>query len=320
MAAGPGGLQPPMLAYILRRLLWTPILLLLAAFFVFFMGTVAPGDPAELQLKNRATPERVKRLREQLGLNDPLPVRYIRFIGNALQGDLGESYTYLGKPVTALIGPRLWVSVQLNIVAGLIALAVGIPLGFYAAKRQGTRRDPTIVISMLILYAMPVFFTAPLLILFFAVQLHWVPAAGWGGMFSTQIILPALTIGIPGAAIFVRHMRASTLEVIGQEYVRTAYSKGMSNFVVNYRHIARNALLPILTLLGFTIAGILGGSLIVELIYGIPGVSRLALDAIFQRDFPVMTAFVLIGAVMLVLANLVIDIAYTIVDPRIRLS
>jgi peptide/nickel transport system permease protein len=139
-------------------------------------------------------------------------------------------------------------------------------------------------------------------------------------MFSTQVILPALTIGIPGAAIFVRHMRASTLEVIGQEYVRTAYSKGMSDFVVNYRHITRNALLPILTLLGFTMAGILGGSLIVELIYGIPGVSRLALDAIFQRDFPVMTAFVLIGAVMLVLANLVIDIAYTIIDPRIRLN
>lgn len=309
-----------MLAYILRRLLWTPILLLLAAFFVFFMGTVAPGDPAELQLKNRATPERIVKLRERLGLNDPLPVRYVRFIGNALQGDLGESYTYLGKPVTSLIGPRLWVSLQLNIVASVIALAVGLPLGFYAAKRQGTGRDPAIVITMLVLYAMPVFFTAPLLILLFAVQLHWVPAAGWGGMFSTQIIFPALTIGIPGAAIFVRHMRASTLEVIGQEYIRTAYAKGMSNYVVNYRHVARNALLPILTLVGFTMAGILGGSLIVELIYGIPGVSRLALDAIFQRDFPVMTAFVLIGAVMLVLANLVIDIAYTFLDPRIRLN
>ena len=309
-----------MLAYILRRLLWTPILLLLAAFFVFFMGTIAPGDPAELRLGNRATPERVERLREQLGLNDPLPVRYIRFVGDALKGDLGESYVFQGKAVTALIGPRLWVSVQLNFVASMIALVVGLPLGFYAARRQGTGRDPAIVITMLVLYAMPVFFTAPLLILFFAVQLHWVPAAGWGGVFSTQIILPALTMGIPGAAIFVRHMRASTLEVIGQEYVRTARAKGMSNFVVNYRHVARNALLPILTLLGFTLAGIFGGSLIVELIYGIPGVARLSLDAIFQRDFPVLTAFVLIGSLMLVLANLAIDIAYTIVDPRIRLN
>ena len=309
-----------MLVYILRRLLWTPVLLLLAAFFVFFMGTVAPGDPAELRLGNRATPERVDRLREQLGLNDPLPIRYMRFIGNALKGDLGESYVFQGKTVTSLIGPRLLVSLQLNIAASIVALGIGLPLGFYAAKRQGTKTDPAILISMLILYAMPVFFTAPFLILFFAVKLHWVPASGWNGMFSTQVILPALTIGIPGAAIFVRHMRASTLEVIGQEYIRTARAKGMSNFVINYRHVARNALLPILTLLGFTLAGIFGGSLIVELIYGIPGVSRLSLDAIFQRDFPVLTAFVLLGSLMLVLANLVIDIAYTIIDPRIRLQ
>ncbi|KAA1300437.1 MAG: ABC transporter permease [SAR202 cluster bacterium] len=309
-----------MLVYILRRLLWTPVLLLLAAFFVFFMGTVAPGDPAELRLGNRATPERVDRLREQLGLNDPLPIRYMRFIGNALKGDLGESYVFQGKTVTSLIGPRLLVSVQLNIAASIVALSVGLPLGFYAAKRQGTKTDPAILISMLILYAMPVFFTAPFLILFFAVKLHWVPASGWNGMFSTQVILPALTIGIPGAAIFVRHMRASTLEVIGQEYIRTARAKGMSNFVINYRHVARNAFLPILTLLGFTLAGIFGGSLIVELIYGIPGVSRLSLDAIFQRDFPVLTALVLLGSLMLVLANLIIDIAYTIIDPRIRLK
>ena len=303
-----------MLAYILRRLLWTPVLLLLAAFFVFFMGSVAPGDPAELRLGNRATPESIEKLREQMGLNDPLHMRYIRFIGNALQGDLGESYVFQGKKVTALIGPRLLVSLQLNIAAMRIALTVGLPLGFYAAKRQGTKTDPAIVISMLILYAMPVFFTAPFLIPFFAVKLHWVPAAGWSGMFSTQVILPALTIGIPGAAIFVRHMRASTLEVIGQEYIRTAHAKGMSGFVINYRHVARNALL------GFTLAGVFGGSLIVELIYGIPGVSRLSLDAIFQRDFPVLTAFVLLGSLMLVLANLVIDIAYTMVDPRIRLQ
>ena len=309
-----------MLVYILRRLLWTPVLLLLAAFFVFFMGTVAPGDPAELRLGNRATPERVDRLREQLGLNDPLPIRYMRFIGNALKGDLGESYVFQGKTVTSLIGPRLLVSVQLNIAASIVALSVGLPLGFYAAKRQGTKTDPAILISMLILYAMPVFFTAPFLILFFAVKLHWVPASGWNGMFSTQVILPALTIGIPGAAIFVRHMRASTLEVIGQEYIRTAHAKGMSNFVINYRHVARNAFLPILTLLGFTLAGIFGGSLIVELIYGIPGVSRLSLDAIFQRDFPVLTALVLLGSLMLELANLVIDIAYTIIAPRIRLK
>jgi ABC-type dipeptide/oligopeptide/nickel transport system permease component len=292
----------------------------MAAFFVFMMGTCAPGDPAELRLGNRATEDNIERERERLGLNDPFPLRYIQYVGNVLKGDFGDSYHYQGRPVLEIIAPRLWVSVQLNIAALLVAITIGLPLGFYAAKRQGTARDPSIVITMLILYAMPVFFTAPLLILFFAVQLHWVPAAGWDGFFSTQTILPALTIGIPGAAIFVRHMRASTLEVIGQEYVRTAQAKGMPNMVVNYRHIARNALLPILTIMGFTLAGMFGGSLIVELIYGIPGAGRLSLDAIFQRDFPVLTAFVLLGAGMLVLANLVIDIAYTIVDPRIRLQ
>jgi ABC-type dipeptide/oligopeptide/nickel transport system permease component len=309
-----------MLAYIIRRLLWTPILLALAAFFVFMMGTLAPGDPAELRLANRSTPERIERERERMGLNDPIPVRYVSYIAGVLKGDFGDSYHYQGRKVLEILAPRLWVSVQLNIAALIIAVIIGLPLGFYAAKRQGTGRDPAIVISMLILYAMPVFFTAPFLILFFAVQLHWVPAAGWGGFFSTQIILPALTIGIPSAAIFVRHMRASTLEVIGQEYVRTAQAKGMPNFVVNYRHVARNALLPILTIMGFTMAGMFGGSLIIELIYGIPGAGRLSLDAIFQRDFPILTALVLLGAGMLVLANLVIDIAYTIIDPRIRLQ
>lgn len=308
-----------MLAYIVRRLLWTPVLLSLAAFFVFMMGTCAPGDPAELVLGPRATPEAVDKQRERMGLNDPYPVRYLRYIGGVVKGDFGDSYNYIGRTVLEVIGPKLWVSVQLNIAALIVASALGLPLGFYAAKRQGTAFDPAIVIVMLVLYAMPVFFTAPFLILFFSSNLHWVSAAGWNGFFSTQIILPAITLGVPGAAVFVRHMRASTLEVIGQEYVRTARAKGMSNFVVNYRHVARNALLPIMTLLGFTIAGMFGGSLIVELIYGIPGAGRASLDAIFQRDFPILTALVLLGAIMLVLANLIIDIAYTVVDPRIKL-
>ena len=309
-----------MLAYILRRLLWTPVLMASAAFFVFLMGTCAPGDPAELRLGNRATQERIEREQERLGLDRPLLFRYVKYVNGVLKGDFGTSYQYLDKPVIEVVRPRLWVSLQLNIASLIVALVIGLPLGFYAARRQGTARDPAIVISMLVLYAMPIFFTAPFLILFFAVKLHWVPAAGWGGFFSWQIVLPALTIGIPSSAVFVRHMRASTLEVIGQEYIRTAHAKGMSNFVVNYRHVARNALLPILTIMGFTLAGMFGGSLIAELIYGIPGAARLSLDAIFQRDFPVLTAFVLLGSLMLVLANLVIDIAYTIVDPRIRLS
>ncbi|MBU87976.1 MAG: ABC transporter permease [Dehalococcoidia bacterium] len=308
-----------MIEYLSRRLLWTPVLLLIASFFVFFMGNIAPGDPAELRLGNRATPEKIEKLRDEMGLNEPFIIQYIKFVKNALMGNFGESYVFQGKKVTELIKPRLLVSLQLNIAVSLVSILLGVPLGFYAAKKNGSWKDPAIVLTMLFLFAMPVFFTAPLLILLFAVKLGWIQASGWNGFFSPQIILPALTIGIPSSALFVRYMRASTLDVIGQEYIRTAKAKGLQNHIVNYRHIARNAMLPIITLLGFTIAGIFGGSLIVELIYGIPGVSRLALDAIFQRDFPVLTALVLIGSTMLVIANLIIDIAYTFVDPRIRL-
>lgn len=308
-----------MIEYLSRRLLWTPVLLLIASFFVFFMGNIAPGDPAELRLGNRATPEKIEKLRDEMGLNEPFIIQYIKFVKNALTGNFGESYVFQGKKVTELIKPRLLVSLQLNIAVSLVSILLGVPLGFYAAKKNGSWMDPAIVLTMLFLFAMPVFFTAPLLILLFAVKLSWIQASGWNGFFSPQIILPALTIGIPSSALFVRYMRASTLDVIGQEYIRTAKAKGLQNHIVNYRHIARNAMLPIITLLGFTIAGIFGGSLIVELIYGIPGVSRLALDAIFQRDFPVLTALVLIGSTMLVVANLIIDIAYTFVDPRIRL-
>ena len=308
-----------MIEYLSRRLLWTPVLLLIASFFVFFMGNIAPGDPAELRLGNRATPEKIEKLRDEMGLNEPFMIQYIKFVKNALMGNFGESYVFQGKKVTELIKPRLLVSMQLNIAVSLVSILIGVPLGFYAAKKNGSWMDPAIVITMLFLFAMPVFFTAPLLILLFAVKLGWIQAAGWNGFFSPQIILPALTIGIPSSALFVRYMRASALDVIGQEYIRTAKAKGLQNYIVNYRHIARNAMLPIITLLGFTIAGIFGGSLIVELIYGIPGVSRLALDAIFQRDFPVLTALVLIGSTMLVIANLIIDIAYTFIDPRIRL-
>jgi len=309
-----------MLIYIARRILWTPVLLIISTFFVFFMGTVAPGDPAELKLGNKATPERIEKLRDEMGLNEPLSTQYIRYISKAAKGDFGESYTYSGKKVSTIIGPKLLVTLQLNLIASFLAIFIGIPLGFYAAKNHKTKLDPLIVLSSLIIYAIPVFLIAPLLILLFSVNLNWVPASGWNGIFSSSAILPALTVGIPGSAIYIRHMRSSTLDVINEDYVRTAYSKGLTNFQITTKHIIRNALLPILTLLGFSIAGIFSGSLIVEIIYGIPGVARLSLDAIFQRDFPILTAFVMIGSVSLIFANLIIDLAYTIIDPRIRLS
>ncbi len=309
-----------MLIYMARRLTWAPVLLFLAGLFVFWLGSVAPGDPAELIAGQRADPEAIQRIRDRWGLNDPFLEQYLRYIGNALRGDFGESYNYRGRDVIDLLAPKLKVSLELNIVSYLVTLGIGLPLGFWAAMRQGTWKDPTAMTFMLVLYASPVFFTAPFLILIFALWLDWVPVAGWSGIFSTQAILPAITIGVPGAFVFMRYMRASTLDVLGQEYVRTAHAKGMWHMTVNYRHIARNALIPILTILGFSLAGLFGGSLIVEIIYGIPGVSRLALDAVFQRDYPVLMALTLLGATMLLIANLAVDVLYTVIDPRIRLN
>lgn len=308
-----------MLIYVARRLLWAPVLLFLAGLFVFALGTVAPGDPAQLIAGQRADPEDIARVRERLGLNDPFMVRYLRYIGNALRGDFGESYRYRGRDVTELLLPKLRVSLELNLVTYIVTLAIGLPIGFWTAMRQGTWKDPTVITLALLIYALPVFFTAPFLILVFAVWLDLVPVAGWSGPVSTQAILPALTVGVPGAFVFIRYMRASVLDVLGQEYVRTAHAKGMSNMTVNRRHIARNALIPILTVLGFSLAGLFGGSLIIELIYGIPGVGRLSLEAVFQRDYPILMAMTLLGATMLVVANLAIDILYSVVDPRIRL-
>ncbi len=309
-----------MLAYMIRRLLWTPVLLAIVSMVVFVLGAYGPGDPVEVRLGQNYTPEAAERLREQLGLNDPIAVQWGRYVWSAIQLDFGESFVFQGRTVGEVLGPRLWVSAQLNIAAFLITVGFGLPLGFYTAKRQGTWLDPSIVLVTLALMALPVFIVAPFFIWLFALQLDWVPVSGWGGFFDRRIIMPAVTIGVPGIAVFTRLMRASTLDVLGQEYIRTARSKGLAETVVNYRHIARNALIPIMTIMGFTFAGLFGGALITELIYGIPGVARIALDSILARDFPIVTAFVLIGATMLVVGNLLIDFIYTVVDPRIRLQ
>jgi ABC-type dipeptide/oligopeptide/nickel transport system permease component len=308
-----------MLDYIARRLLWLPILLIIVSLLVFLLGLYGPGDPVEVRLGQNYSPERAERLREQLGLNDPFWEQYFRYARNALQGDLGESFRYPGRSVTSVIGPPMWVSFQLNVAALIITLGIGTPLGFYVAKRQGRWLDPVIVTVTLLLAAIPLPITAPFLVLLFALTLDLVPASGWGGFTDSRILLPALAVGVPGIAGIVRYMRASTADVLGQDYIRTAHSKGLGQLAVNYRHIARNALVPVVTVLGFTFAGLLGGTFLGEVLFGIPGIARLALEAIGQRDYNVIMAFALIGATTLVIANLVVDIAYTVIDPRIRL-
>ncbi len=307
-----------MTAYVVRRLLWLPVLLVIVIFITFVLGTYGPGDPVEVRLGTKANPEAVARLRTQMGLDRPFVVQFADYVGGVVRGDFGDSYRYQGRTVLELILPRMWVSAQLNLAALLLVVAIGIPLGMAAARFQGRWLDPAIVTGIVFISSLPVLITGPLFLLVFVVLLKLVPSAGWGGLFDTRIIIPAVAIAVPGLALIVRVMRTSTLEVLSQDYVRTAYAKGLTPGIISRRHVARNAFLPVLTMLGFSVAGLIGGTIIGETIFGIPGIGRLAFESIFNRDYPVIMGITIIGAATFVLANLLIDVAYTFLDPRIR--
>ncbi len=304
--------------YIARRLLWLPFLLLAVSFVTFLLGFYGPGDPAQVRLGGRGTPEAVERLRHQMGLDRPFLVQYVSYVGNAVRGDLGESYGYSGRTVSVLIGRKTWVSAQLGFAAVTLAVVVGIPVGLLAAYKQGTWIDTALVSAALFFYSTPVFISAPFLILLFALNLHLLPTAGWDGFFSLSIIMPALVMGTPGIAGIARLTRSSAVEVLGQDFVRTARAKGLPERTVQVRHVLRNALVPVVTVLGLSLATLVEGAFITETIFGIPGVGRFAVDSIFNRDYPVIMALVLIVATAFVAANLLVDLLYGFLDPRIR--
>lgn len=307
-------------SYIARRLLWVPVLLFLVSFITFVLGQFGPGDPVQLIMGQYSDPAAVQRIRELRGLDDNVAVQYYRYISGVVQGDFGESFQYRGRSVAELLFKRIPVSAQLNLAALIISLGLGIPIGLFSALKQGSIWDTTSVAATLLAQSLPVFFTAPIMLLVFSLKLDILPTHGWGGFFDTRIIMPALVIGIPGVAIITRLTRASTLEVVHQDYIRTARAKGLTERVVITRHILRNALIPVVTTLGFALAGLASGSFIVELFFGIPGVGLLAIEALFARDYPIIMAVVLIGTTLFVLANLLVDLAYPLLDPRIRLG
>lgn len=305
-------------AYVIRRLAWTPALLLIVALITFLLGTYGPGDPVEVLQGQYNNPEVVERIRQQRGLDRNVFVQYGVYIWNVVQGDLGESYKYRDRTVAELIGKRIWVSAQLGLAASIVALSLGIPLGVFTAIKQGTWIDVTTVSITLFFMSLPVFITAPVLLLAFGLWLGILPIQGWGGFFDTRIIMPALVLGVPGIAVITRLTRASTLEVLSQDYVRTARAKGLSEFVVRRRHILRNSLIPVFTVVGLSLATLVEGSFITEGYFGIPGIGSLAIEAFFSRDYPVITALVLIIAAAFVAANLIVDVGYRFLDPRIR--
>lgn len=306
--------------YIARRLLWVPVLLFLVSFITFVLGQFGPGDPVQILLGQYSDPAAVQRIREQRGLDDNVAVQYSRYILGVVRGDFGESYQYRGRSVRELLFKRIPVSAQLNLAALMISLGLGIPIGLFSALHQGSVWDTIAVAATLLAQSLPVFFTAPMMLIVFSLQLDILPTHGWGGFFDTRIIMPALVIGIPGVAIITRLTRASTLEVVHQDYIRTARAKGLGERVVITRHILRNSLIPVVTTLGFALAGLASGSFIVELFFGIPGVGLLAIESLFARDYPIIMAVVLIGTTLFVMANLLVDLAYPLLDPRIRLG
>jgi peptide/nickel transport system permease protein len=315
--------------YIIRRLLWAPVILLAVSLATFALGRFGPGDPVRQIQGQYPNPEQGERIADELGYNDNFFVQYWHWLRDAAQGDFGEGFSPRGFPVKDVLFPRLWVTFQYNLLALIIIFAVGIPAGIWAALRQGTWMDPFTIGVLLLFTSVPVVVSIPVLQWLFALKLDWLPSGGWEvrefygveiGVLSKRIILPLLVLTLPGFAGVARYTRAQVLEVLDQDFVRTARAKGLDEFTVVSRHIARNALLPLATMMGFALVGLLGGSIFLETLLGIPGVGEYAFASITAQDTNAIMAIVLLTSTAFIAANLIVDITYGFIDPRIRLG
>jgi peptide/nickel transport system permease protein len=304
-----------MTTYFARRLLQSLIVLLGVSFVVFFILHLT-GDPALVLLPPDASPEDVRRFREAMGFNDPFFVQYGRFLGGALRGDFGQSIRH-GESAFHLVAERMPATFELAGAALLLALVLSIPAGIISAVRRNTALDYVSTVVALLGQSMPTFWLGIMLILLFSVQFHLLPSSGRGTI--EHLILPAVTLGLFTTARITRLTRSGMLEVLGQDYIRTARAKGVSNPPVVWKHALKNAAIPIVTIVGIELGTLLGGSVITETIFAWPGVGRLSVQAIANRDYPVVQAAVFLLATTFVVVNLLVDIIYTYLDPRIRL-
>ena len=282
---------------------------------VFAIMSLTPGDPAQLILGENAPKEAVLKLRNDMGLNDPFFIQYFRFVKNAIMGDFGRSYT-TGREVFGEIFARFPNTLILAVIGIIISVCIGIPIGIISATRQYSFLDSFSMVIALLGVSMPVFWLGLMLILTFSVKLGWLPSGGFDGLKS--IILPAITLGVGSAAIITRMTRSSMLEVIRQDYIRTARAKGVAEKVVINKHALKNALIPIITVVGLQFGHLLGGAVLTESVYSWPGVGRLMVDAIRQKDTPTVLAAVVFLAAAFSVVNLLVDILYAYVDPRIK--
>lgn len=310
-----------MLRYIVRRLLQGIVVIFLISVTTFGLMHLAPGDPIRLltgQNNARMTPEQLENIRAHWGLDKPFYEQYLTWLSNALRGDFGTSLIRRGVPVSDMVGEATVVTVKLNVISWLVALVISMPLGMIAALRRNSKFDYFTMLGSTFGIALPTFWVGLMLIVLFAGRWEILPSSGLTSWKS--YILPVVVLTIDQAAVYARLMRSSTLEVMTQDYVNVARSKGLAEWPIVIRHVARNALLPIVTIIGLRFSFILSGTIVVEQIFGLPGLGRMFLDSVLRQDYQVVQAIVFLFAVVVVISNLLTDLAYAYIDPRIRIQ
>jgi peptide/nickel transport system permease protein len=321
----PAFVTHPILRFLARRVLYSLVVLLGVLAVVFALVHLVPGDPVRIALGTRYTPAAYDALRSASGLDRPIFQQFFSYLGSALAGDLGVSFRN-GDPVTATLLDRLPATVSLAVVGILIALVIALPAGIWSALHEGRVSDAIVRVTSQFGVSIPDFWLGILLIALFASTLGWLPTSGYQPLVDNpvgwlrHVILPGLTVGLVAAAIMTRYVRSAVLEVASMGYVRTARSKGLPPRVVTFRHTVRNALVPVLTITGIQLATILGGVIVVEVVFAWPGIGRLVYNAVAARDYPLIQGAVLLIAALFLLINLIVDALYAVVDPRIRLS
>ena len=312
-----------MLRYLMNRIVGLIAVMFIVATIVFVIIRVTPGDPAAVMLGPEASQQDISALRTQLGLDRPLPLQYVTWLGQLARGDLGQSI-FLNKPVLSALADRAEPTFWLTIMSLLIATAIAVPVGILSAVKRGTVLDQSVLSFSMFTSSVPSFWLGLLLMQVVAVKLGWLPVSGYGGPDASigtrlsHLILPAVVLGVVNSALITRFNRASMLDVLRDDYVRTARAKGLTETRVILKHAVRNALIPILTVIGLTTALLISGAVVTETVFGLPGVGSLVVSAVLRRDYPVIQGALLVIAAIYVLINLFIDLMYMVVDPRVR--